>query len=141
MEEMSHYGVGNTHKTGINNVANGMTLRADIHLCLGLHEFVIYPAGPRFRMHMLVNDADYTELLHWRPVVIPDRVSIEYLYAHFAYTIIHSFPSISAGLFKHVACSIEAEKAKAERLAMAEKISGKRKLTSLEATTDGVRVC
>jgi hypothetical protein len=138
--DMSKYGIGGRrHRMDINNVANGMTLRLDLHPYLDEHRFVICPApGGQFRMQVIVKyDADYTELLHWRSVVIPDGVLIEYLYARFAYTIIQWLHSAKF-FFNRAKVSPMAEQAKAGRLAM-EQTSKKRKRASVsdEATADG----
>jgi hypothetical protein len=84
----------------IDNVANGMTLRPDMHCWFDQHLFVICPAGIHFRMYMIRRGADFAELLHWRSVEIPDRVSVEFLYARFALAIISLIPDTSAKQFK-----------------------------------------
>ncbi|TBU28324.1 hypothetical protein BD311DRAFT_333539 [Dichomitus squalens] len=78
----------------VDDVANGITLRSDVHRLLDLHAFVFYPIGDRKFVTYIVqrNIHDYAELLHGRTVTVPLRVSYEFLYARFAYNIIKLFP-------------------------------------------------
>ncbi|TBU24393.1 hypothetical protein BD311DRAFT_791061 [Dichomitus squalens] len=77
--------------TSVDDVANGMTLRCDVHRLLNRHAFVFYPAGDRkFVTYIVLQDTfDYAYLLHGRVVTIPLRVSDEFLYARFAYNVIN----------------------------------------------------
>ena len=81
--------------TGINDVANLVTLRADVHCCLDDHIFVLYPLqGNTYLAYVLRRGfSDYAELLHRRPVTLPQRVSAEFVYARFAYTVINLLQS------------------------------------------------
>ena len=75
----------------VNDVANGITLRSDIHRCLDRHGFVFLPAGNKEFMTYVVGDTEtnYVGMLHRRLVTIPTRVVDESLYAHFAYCIVN----------------------------------------------------
>ena len=82
--------------TSVNDVANGVTLRCDVHRLLDYHAIVFYPAGERkYVTYIVRNDMeDYAEQLHGRVVAVPLRVSDEFLYARFAYNIISLLPRI-----------------------------------------------
>ncbi len=82
---------------GIDGPANGVLVRADVHVCLCSHAFVFYPAGdslsgPGFEMvaHKFVGYeySDFPELLHRRRVGIHLDVPVQFLYARFAYAIV-----------------------------------------------------
>ena len=64
-------------------------LRADLHHGLDNHVFVPYPSGDRFVAVFLKNSTGYAESYHRRFVGIDSEVSAEFLYARFAYSIIH----------------------------------------------------
>ncbi|RPD53601.1 hypothetical protein L227DRAFT_396734 [Lentinus tigrinus ALCF2SS1-6] len=76
---------------GLDDTANGVALRSDIHLCHDRHTFVFYPCEPDdYVLYIVVmGEGDYAQLLHRRPVTMPKRVSNNFLYARFAYNIIH----------------------------------------------------
>ncbi|KAI0751614.1 hypothetical protein C8Q80DRAFT_1158458 [Daedaleopsis nitida] len=75
---------------GVNHIANGVTLRADVQDFLDRLGFVSYPAGGdhQFCAYLLLADPDYRQELHRREVEMPERVSHEFLFARFAYNII-----------------------------------------------------
>ncbi|KAF9527712.1 hypothetical protein CPB83DRAFT_374111 [Crepidotus variabilis] len=104
------------NQAGINGVSNGMTLRADIRVCLDEHFFVICPAGSEFKLHMVAGNPPYADLLHWRRITLPDRVPIEYLYARFAYTIINWVPADSKPFILSAEISTEVEAVMTKRL-------------------------
>ncbi|RPD53584.1 hypothetical protein L226DRAFT_571962 [Lentinus tigrinus ALCF2SS1-7] len=76
---------------GINDTANGVTLRSDIHLCLNRHSCVFYPCEPDDYVLYIIQwgEEDYAQLLHRRRVTMPKRVSDKFLYARFAYATFH----------------------------------------------------
>lgn len=89
--EMSVYSPGNGDAR-VNTHTNGISLRDDVHRCLESHTFVFYPAGNDQFMAYFVRHGgypDYTELLHRRLVTIHPSVAVEFLYARFAYAVIH----------------------------------------------------
>ena len=81
---------------GINDVANGVTLRSDVHACLNRQGFFFYPIGERRYLAYTVkrHEEDYAELFHRREVRMHDRIAGEFLYARFAYNIINLLPQI-----------------------------------------------
>ena len=80
---------------GVNDVGNLITLRGDIQHCLDSHDFVFYPVDDNKLMTYVVRPGvdDYAELLHRRLVTLPRRVSAEFVYARFAYTVINLLQS------------------------------------------------
>ena len=79
-----------TYDATINDVANGVALRADVRACLDRHSFVFFPRGDgTFVSYVIKNEKDYAQLLHRRSINIHERVAEEFLYARFAYTVIH----------------------------------------------------
>ena len=88
--------------TGINDVANGVTLRADVHACFDRDAFVFYPlvddveiqdtpsaVSPRYVAFVIdAQERCYIPLLHRREVYMHERVSEEFLLARFALAII-----------------------------------------------------
>ena len=78
--------------TGINDVANGVCLRSDVHDCLNRHGFVFFPTNEgKFVAYIIGNlEDDYAVLLHRRPVMIHERVAEEFIYARFAYAFINT---------------------------------------------------
>ncbi|RDX49291.1 hypothetical protein OH76DRAFT_1483241 [Lentinus brumalis] len=79
MQEMNLY--SHNRYAHINDTANGMTLRSDIHRCFDSHGFVFYPCGPTDR----------------RLADMPNRVSDKFLYARSTYTLIHLFSLTHSG--------------------------------------------
>ncbi|KAI0787494.1 hypothetical protein C8Q74DRAFT_1446188 [Fomes fomentarius] len=74
----------------IDDVANGVTLRSDVHACIDQHSFVFYPTDQgRYVAYVVGYQLDYAKLFHRRLVAMHPRVAIQFLYARFAYTIIH----------------------------------------------------
>ena len=76
----------------VNAHTNGISLRDDVRRCLDSHAFVFYPAGSGQFMTYFVQAKgfpEYTELLHQRLATVHPSVAVEFLYARFAYTIIH----------------------------------------------------
>ena len=69
--------------------ATGIRLRADLHHGLDNHVFVPYPSGDRFVAVFPKNSTSYAESYHRRCMEINSEVSVEFLYARFAYSIIH----------------------------------------------------
>ncbi|KAI0719166.1 hypothetical protein C8T65DRAFT_827222 [Cerioporus squamosus] len=92
-----------THGTGgINDIANGVCMRSDVHRCFDGLGFVIYPEGSSFLTYVIDGgEADFAPLLHWRLLEVPDRVFPELLYARFAYAIIKTALT-TQGLFNPV---------------------------------------
>lgn len=89
--EMSLYSPGNGDAC-INTHTNGISLRDNMRRCLESHTFVFYPAGnDQFMAYFVRHEGypDYTELLHRRLVTIHPSVAVEFLYARFAYAVIH----------------------------------------------------
>ncbi|PIL32435.1 hypothetical protein GSI_05137 [Ganoderma sinense ZZ0214-1] len=89
--DMRDYSGGN-ERARVNAHTNGISLRDDVHRCLESHAFVFYPAGKDQFMTYFVSPRgypNYTELLHQRLVTIHPNVAIEFLYARFAYAVIH----------------------------------------------------
>ncbi|PIL31146.1 hypothetical protein GSI_05842 [Ganoderma sinense ZZ0214-1] len=80
----------------IDHPANGILLRADVRLCLDSHAFVFYPADCTGELEdgtfvAYFVDEGYKllpDVIHRRPVAIPQDVPVEFLYARFAHTII-----------------------------------------------------
>ncbi|KAI0071020.1 hypothetical protein K474DRAFT_1679718 [Panus rudis PR-1116 ss-1] len=87
----------------------------------------------KFEIHVVVRGAlDYAELLHLRLVMIPDRISVEYLYARFAYTIISRIPKGSAKESKRVKVHGDIQAARtARQIAAEESKNKKRKLDQI----------
>ncbi|TFK92370.1 hypothetical protein K466DRAFT_659353 [Polyporus arcularius HHB13444] len=79
-------------KAGINDTANGVTLRSDVHLCFDRGGFVFYPFNALTREYLVYSlsnvESDYTDLLHRRPVTMHERTSATLVYARFAYAVI-----------------------------------------------------
>ncbi|KAM5541504.1 hypothetical protein V8D89_004694 [Ganoderma adspersum] len=89
--EMYVYSPGNGDAR-VNTHTNGISLRDDVHRCLESHAFVFYPAGnDQFMAYFVRYEGypEYTELLHRRLVTIHPSVAVEFLYARFAYAVIH----------------------------------------------------
>ncbi|KAI0075850.1 hypothetical protein K474DRAFT_1772959 [Panus rudis PR-1116 ss-1] len=81
---------------GIQDVANGVTLRSDVHAFFEGNGFVFYPPtsdGSEFVPYVCMRVPVYAELLHRRSVVMHTRVAEQFLYARFAYTMISRVPS------------------------------------------------
>ncbi|KAI1784587.1 hypothetical protein LXA43DRAFT_901310 [Ganoderma leucocontextum] len=77
---------------GIDAHTNGILLRDDVRRCFDSHAFVFYPAGNNMFVAYFVHTRgypNYTELLHRRLVTIHPSVAVEFLYARFAYNVIH----------------------------------------------------
>lgn len=75
----------------IDDVANGVTLRSDVHTCFDRCKFVFYPTDQGRYVAYIIghHQLDYAKLLHRRLVAMHPRVAIQFLYARFAYNIIH----------------------------------------------------
>ncbi|KAI1784589.1 hypothetical protein LXA43DRAFT_208645 [Ganoderma leucocontextum] len=81
-------------RAGVNAHTNGIALRDDVRRCFDSHAFVFYPAGNDKFMAYFVDMPgypDYTELFHQRLVRIHPSVAVEFLYARFAYNVIHLY--------------------------------------------------
>ncbi|TBU27572.1 hypothetical protein BD309DRAFT_604981 [Dichomitus squalens] len=139
--DMSDYNLAG-HRTGVNDVANGVTLRSDVHRCLDRHSFVFYPVdGGRFAAYFVRRgDAEYAELFHRRPVDMPIRVSDQFLYARFAYTVINLLHSTRG--FDLAPTNEEVERLRADRLSTkkALKVTGKQAQSKLEVVHEGVDI-
>lgn len=72
----------------LNDIANGVCLRADIHRCLDRAGFIFFPIDTQFVAYVIRLEPDYAEWYHRTPAHIHERVSIPFLYARFAYNII-----------------------------------------------------
>lgn len=70
------------------DIANGITVRADLHLLLDSFAFVLTPKNDGFVTHMLHKFQHYA-YLHRTPASHHDRVRVQFLYTRFAYNIIH----------------------------------------------------
>lgn len=126
---------------GINNPANGITLRTDIHECFDRHGVALYPAEQGFKIHVIKKFSDYAELLHLRTLVMPARVPIEFLYARFAFTIINLIPESSFNWLGSVKVPNGIEEAKKTRLIKEAESRKKNKLTSIpENNGPGVEI-
>ena len=77
--------------SGIDDVANGVALRADIRACLDRGGFVFYPCGEGKYLAYVVNELEdeYAALFHHRLVNMHARVPGELLYARFALAVIN----------------------------------------------------
>ncbi|KAI1784333.1 hypothetical protein LXA43DRAFT_226566 [Ganoderma leucocontextum] len=79
----------------VNHPANGILLRADVHLCLDAYGFIFYPDNDpaddqRFVACFVRGGYSYmADLFHRRPVTIDPEIPVEFLYARFAYAIIN----------------------------------------------------
>lgn len=74
----------------INDVANGVTLRSDVHAYIDQYGFVFYPTDQgRYVAYVVGRQLDYAKLFHRRLVAMHPRVAIQFLYARFAYNVIH----------------------------------------------------
>lgn len=71
-----------------NDVANRVCLRADINRCFDRSGFVFFPIGTQFVAYVIRHERDYAEWYHRTPAQIHERVSIPFIYAHFAYNVI-----------------------------------------------------
>ncbi|TBU31026.1 hypothetical protein BD311DRAFT_825627 [Dichomitus squalens] len=120
--------------TGLDDVANGLTLRSDVHQCFDLHGFVVYPAGSNRSVAYVVRRGafEYAELFHRRLITLPNRVSDQFVYARFAYTFIN-LPR-DKGVFDVFPVNEEVKRRKAARLAAQQmpKGKGKQKRSKLE---------
>ncbi|PIL32444.1 hypothetical protein GSI_05146 [Ganoderma sinense ZZ0214-1] len=79
-------------QSGINALANGISLRDDLHRCFDSYAFVFYPVDRDGFMAYFVGEAgypDYTESFHRRLATIHPSVAVEFLYARFAYTVVN----------------------------------------------------
>ncbi|RPD56259.1 hypothetical protein L227DRAFT_283113 [Lentinus tigrinus ALCF2SS1-6] len=74
----------------IDDTANGLALRSDVLECFDRCSFVFFPLDDSTYLAYIVggSESHYVELLHRRPVVMPERVSEFFLYARFAYNIL-----------------------------------------------------
>ncbi|RPD64367.1 hypothetical protein L226DRAFT_611910 [Lentinus tigrinus ALCF2SS1-7] len=83
--------ITSSFKAGVDDIANGICLRSDVHRFLDNHGFLIYPANASSFMAYVIDrdEADYASLLHWRLLKVPDRVFAELLYARFVYAVIN----------------------------------------------------
>ncbi|RPD59293.1 hypothetical protein L226DRAFT_561299 [Lentinus tigrinus ALCF2SS1-7] len=100
----------------INDTANGLTLRSDVRECLERGGFVFFPLDPSTYLAYSIglNDRHYAELLHRRPVAMPERVSEFFLYARFAYNVLLNVrPVWEEHGVRVPAALLEAEKANA----------------------------
>ncbi|TFK81297.1 hypothetical protein K466DRAFT_667203 [Polyporus arcularius HHB13444] len=97
MQKMNLY--SHNRYAHINDTANGMTLRSDIHRCFDAHGFVFHPCGPTNHIVYIVDDGldNYAHYLHCRLVDMLNRVSDKFLYARFAYTMIIVFSLAHSG--------------------------------------------
>lgn len=120
----------NNPSASINDSANGITLRSDIHCCLDRHSFVLFPVGDEKFMTYVVRgtEVDYAGLFHRRLVTIPTRVADEFVYARFAYCIIKQHRHED---FLNRALPINVKVQTATETLLKEK-ANKRKRTSLE---------
>ena len=128
---MAVYGPDNA--ATIDSPANGILLRADVYLCLANHGFIFYP-NPDNAQNFIAyfvrrGFSDFPDLFHRRQVTIHSEISIQYLYARFAYAIINlprdndSFDSIQESgdrKWKDVDESEEEEKPAKKTTAMAQ---------------------
>ena len=72
------------------HVANGVTLRADLHLLLDHHSLVFYPCQDpvEYMVYFLSDVPPYPNLYHRCTIKLHPRVNPAYLYARFAYNVI-----------------------------------------------------
>ncbi|TBU59987.1 hypothetical protein BD310DRAFT_923640 [Dichomitus squalens] len=128
--------------TGLDDVANGLTLRSDVHQCLDRHGFVFYPVeGNRFVAYVVRRGAfEHAELFHQRLVTLPNRVSDQFVYARFAYTFINLPRDKDA--FDVFPVSEEVERRRAARLAVRKmpKEAGRQKRSKLEVIHGGADI-
>ena len=79
------------YKAELDDVANGVTLRADVHAALDRSVFVFFPSASsqgQYIAYAIGLELDYAHTLHRRLAKVHERVSAEFLYARFAYNII-----------------------------------------------------
>lgn len=99
-------------RTGVNDIANGIALRSDVHKCFDRHGFVFYPLEtasdnesttksttlPRYvAVFIKTREAPYRIQYHRREVHMDKRISEEFLFARFALAII-SLNALHTGL-------------------------------------------
>ena len=81
----------------INDTANGITLRADLHGCMDDHVLILYPKGARFVAHFLQENLAETacERYHNIPCRLRAGTGIAFVYARFVYCIFARLNSAS----------------------------------------------
>ncbi|KAI0069565.1 hypothetical protein K474DRAFT_485043 [Panus rudis PR-1116 ss-1] len=79
-------------QAGIDDVANGVTLRNDVYAVLDANGFVFYPPAPggkEYVAYVVKELPVYVNLFHQHLVDMHPRVSEQFLYARFAYAMIN----------------------------------------------------
>lgn len=80
--------------SGVDDVANGVCLRADVHACFDRSGFVFFPCGEDNYLAYVIDEREghYAALFHRRLVNMHQRVPGALLYARFALAIINRVP-------------------------------------------------
>ena len=76
-------------RSTLEDVANGVTLRSDLHHNLDAHAFVLYPKGSRLVAHFLREQTAETACNHFHnvPILLHKQTSIGLVFARYIYNI------------------------------------------------------
>lgn len=95
---------------GIDDIGNGVALRADVRRLLDSHRFVFVPIEGTMVAHVLDFVPDYAQTLHNRPVDMPLRVPIAFVYARFAFNVLSRAQEVIAMLSKRSPATVPVPK-------------------------------
>ncbi|KAH8914779.1 hypothetical protein BT69DRAFT_1342313 [Atractiella rhizophila] len=80
----------NNVAAGIDDLSNGLAMRADIHTLMDANVYILAPVYGQIVSYFLVWDETYVSEYHLCQISLPTRTSVHHLYSRFAYSVIQN---------------------------------------------------
>ncbi|KAH8929787.1 hypothetical protein BT69DRAFT_51917 [Atractiella rhizophila] len=80
----------NNVAAGIDDLSNGLAMRADVHTLMDANVYVLAPVYGQIVSYFLVWDETYVSDYHLCQIGLPTRTSVHHLYSRFAYSVIQN---------------------------------------------------